>query len=198
VHARKAWLRGLSPAQNRTLPPLRHPEIHRLKRDFPHLTIVTNGGIDTVKDQLRRLEKLPVPVVAAINGAALGGGFELCLACNHRIAWDDKSVQLGLPEVTLGLLPGGGGVVRLTKLLGLEKALPYLLEGKRIAPGKALDEGMIHDLVREKDELVPAAKAWILAHREDAEAAIQPWDRKGFRKYRSGSSEKIKFNIRDC
>jgi 3-hydroxyacyl-CoA dehydrogenase/enoyl-CoA hydratase/3-hydroxybutyryl-CoA epimerase len=81
--------------------------------------------------QLRRLEKLPVPVVAAINGAALGGGFELCLACNHRIAWNNRSVQIGLPEVTLGLLPGGGGVVRLTKLLGLEKRCPILLEGKR-------------------------------------------------------------------
>ena len=72
----------------------------------------------TTKGVLRRLEKLPVPVVAAINGAALGGGFELCLCCNHRIAWDDKSVQLGLPEVTLGLLPGGGGVVRMVNLLG--------------------------------------------------------------------------------
>lgn len=156
-------------------------DLHELLAVTPADVERFKGGIDTVKDQLRRLEKLPVPVVAAINGAALGGGFELCLACNHRIAWDDKSVQLGLPEVTLGLLPGGGGVVRLTKLLGLEKALPYLLEGKRIAPGKALDEGMIHDVVREKDELVPAAKAWILAHRDDPEAAVQPWDRKGFR-----------------
>ena len=78
----------------------------------------------TTKANLRRLEKLPVPVVAAINGAALGGGFEICLCCNHRIAWDDKAVQLGLPEVTLGLLPGGGGVVRMVNLLGLEKSRP--------------------------------------------------------------------------
>lgn len=139
------------------------------------------AGIGETKDQLRRLEKLPVPVVAAINGAALGGGYELCLACNHRIAWDGKGVQLGLPEVGLGLLPGGGGVVRLTKLLGLEKALPYLLEGKRIAPGKALDDGLIDDVVREREELEPAARAWILAHRDDADAAVQPWDRKGYR-----------------
>ena len=95
------------------------------------------------KHNLRRLEKLPVPVVAAINGAALGGGFEICLCCNHRIAWDDKSVQLGLPEVSLGLLPGGGGVVRMVNLLGLEKALPFLLEGKRVAPPGGAGRG--HD-----------------------------------------------------
>jgi len=138
-------------------------------------------GITRIKDQLRRLEKLPVPVVAAINGAALGGGFEICLACNHRIAWNDRGVQLGLPEVTLGLLPGGGGVVRMTKLLGLEAALPYLLEGKRIDPVMALDAGLIHDLVADVEGLVPRAKEWLKAHRSDPEAAVQPWDRKDYR-----------------
>ncbi len=133
------------------------------------------------KHNLRRLEKLPVPVVAAINGAALGGGFELCLCCNHRIAWDDKSVQLGLPEVSLGLLPGGGGVVRMVNLLGLEKALPFLLEGKRVAPRIALAEGMIHETVASVAELIPRAKAWILANRDSEDAAVQPWDTKGFR-----------------
>ncbi len=134
----------------------------------------------TTKANLRRLEKLPVPVVAAINGAALGGGFEICLCCNHRIAWDDKAVQLGLPEVTLGLLPGGGGVVRMVNLLGLEKALPYLLEGKRVTPAAALAEGMIHETVAGIEDLVPRAKAWILENRDKEEAAVQPWDRKGF------------------
>jgi 3-hydroxyacyl-CoA dehydrogenase/enoyl-CoA hydratase/3-hydroxybutyryl-CoA epimerase len=133
------------------------------------------------KHNLRRLEKLPVPVVAAINGAALGGGFELCLCCNHRIAWDDKSVQLGLPEVSLGLLPGGGGVVRMVNLLGLEKALPFLLEGKRVAPRTALAEGMIHETVASVAELIPRAKAWILANRDSEDAAVQPWDTRGFR-----------------
>lgn len=133
------------------------------------------------KRNLRRLERLPVPVVAAINGAALGGGFEICLCCNHRIAWDDKSVQLGLPEVTLGLLPGGGGVVRMVNLLGLEKALPYLLEGKKVAPALALAEGMIHEIAASVADLLPQAKAWILANRDNEEAAVQPWDRKGFR-----------------
>ena len=133
------------------------------------------------KHNLRRLEKLPVPVVAAINGAALGGGFELCLCCNHRIVWDDKSVQLGLPEVSLGLLPGCGGVVRMVNLLGLEKALPFLLEGKRVAPRIALAEGMIHETVASAAELIPRAKAWILANRDSEDAAVQPWDTKGFR-----------------
>jgi 3-hydroxyacyl-CoA dehydrogenase/enoyl-CoA hydratase/3-hydroxybutyryl-CoA epimerase len=136
---------------------------------------------ERVKSGLRRLEHLPVPVVAAINGAALGGGFELALACNHRIALNDRSVQLGLPEVSLGLLPGGGGVVRMVNLLGLEKALPYLLEGTRIDPATALEAGLVQELVESRDALEPAAKAWIRAQQDNAEAALQPWDRKGFR-----------------
>lgn len=136
-------------------------------------------GLEATKADLRRLEKLPVPVAAAINGAALGGGFEICLCCNYRVAWNDKSVQLGLPEVSLGLLPGGGGVVRMVNLLGLEKALPFLLEGKRLVPQKALDAGMIHALVDSKDELVSNAKAWILANKDSEDSAVQPWDRKG-------------------
>ncbi len=137
--------------------------------------------LQETKSVLRRIEKLPVPVVAAINGAALGGGFELCLCCNHRIAWDHRSVQLGLPEVGLGLLPGGGGVVRMVNLLGLQKAVPYLVEGRKVAPDKALAEGMIHDTVDSIEALVPQARAWILDNRDNAEAAVQPWDRKGHR-----------------
>jgi len=133
------------------------------------------------KSVLRRLEKLPVPVAAAINGAALGGGFEICLCCNYRVAWDNRAVQLGLPEVGLGLLPGGGGVVRMVNLLGLEKAMPYLLEGKKVAPAKALAEGMIHASVASIEELVPQAKAWILGNKGNEEASVQPWDRKGHR-----------------
>lgn len=135
----------------------------------------------TTKAVLRRLERLPVPVAAAINGAALGGGFEICLCCNYRVAWDNKAVQIGLPEVGLGLLPGGGGIVRMVNLLGLEKALPYLIEGKKVVPSKALAEGMIHDTVSEVGQLVPNAKAWILANKDTEEAAVQPWDRKGHR-----------------
>ena len=133
-------------------------------------------GVRVLKAQLRRLETLGKPVVAAINGAALGGGWEICLACHYRIALDDKSVQLGLPEVTLGLLPGGGGVVRMVRLLGLEKALPYLLEGKKVRPQQALQAGLINELAADRDELLAKSSAWILAN----PAAKQPWDNKGY------------------
>jgi len=147
------------------------------KEDLPEFMAM----LGAIKADFRALEKLPVPVVAAINGAALGGGLELCLACNHRIAWNDRSVQLGLPEVTLGLLPGGGGVVRMVNLLGLQKALPFLLEGTRMAPEQALAEGIIHETVDTVDELLPRARQWILDNRENAGAAAQPWDEKGYR-----------------
>ncbi len=137
--------------------------------------------VSGMKNDLRRLERLPVPVVAAINGAALGGGYEICLACNYRIAVNEKSVQVGFPEVTLGLLPGAGGVVRTVNLLGVEAALPYLLEGKRLPPDAAKAAGLIDAIVDAPDKLVPEAKAYILDNRNNEEAAIQPWDRKGFR-----------------
>ena len=129
-----------------------------------------------VKAPLRRLEKLPVPVVAAINGAALGGGLEICLACNHRIAWNSPKVSIGLPEVTLGLLPGGGGVVRSIHMLGLEKALPILLEGKHMKARDALQAGLVDELVEVTEDLVSVAKKWIA---ENPDSAQQPWDHKG-------------------
>ncbi len=137
--------------------------------------------IQDMKADMRRLEKLPVPVVSAINGAALGGGFEICLSTNYRIAFNHKSVQLGLPEVSLGLLPGGGGVVRMVNLLGLANALPFLLEGKKVVPEKALKAGMIHEIVESVEELVPRAKAYILEQKGVEAAAVQPWDVKGFK-----------------
>ena len=82
---------------------------------------------------LRRLETLGKPVVAAINGAALGGGLEIALACHHRIVVDDPKVQLGFPEVKLGLLPGAGGVVRTVRMFGIADALmQLLLQGQRV------------------------------------------------------------------
>ncbi|MDO9346594.1 3-hydroxyacyl-CoA dehydrogenase NAD-binding domain-containing protein [Pseudomonas pergaminensis] len=129
-----------------------------------------------LKAQLRRLETLGKPLVAAINGAALGGGWEICLACHYRVALDDKSVQLGLPEVTLGLLPGGGGVVRMVRMLGLEKALPYLLEGKKVRPQQALQAGLVNELAADRDELLAKSRAWILANPD----AKQPWDNKAY------------------
>ncbi len=134
--------------------------------------------IEANKAAYRELEKLPVPVVAAINGAALGGGYELCLSCNHRVVVNSPKAIVGLPEVTLGLLPGAGGVVRLTKLLGLEKALPYLLEGKPSKPQAALAAGLVDEIVETTEDLIPAAKAWIKAN---PDSHTQPWDQKGFR-----------------
>ncbi|OEC36519.1 3-hydroxyacyl-CoA dehydrogenase / enoyl-CoA hydratase / 3-hydroxybutyryl-CoA epimerase [Pseudomonas cuatrocienegasensis] len=130
-----------------------------------------------LKGQLRRLETLGKPVVAAINGAALGGGWEIALACHHRIALNESHVQLGLPEVTLGLLPGGGGVVRMVRLLGLEKALPYLAEGKKVRPDAALKAGLIHELAASREDMLAKARAWIAAN----PAAKQPWDVPGYK-----------------
>lgn len=132
-----------------------------------------------MKGQMRRIEQLGKPVVAAINGAALGGGLEIALATHHRIAADAKGSQIGLPEVTLGLLPGGGGVVRTVRLLGIQSALlNVLLQGQRHRPRKALELGLVHEVVDTVEELVPAAKAWIKAN---PEGGVQPWDVKGYK-----------------
>ncbi|MCZ4077735.1 3-hydroxyacyl-CoA dehydrogenase NAD-binding domain-containing protein [Rhodococcus sp. H36-A4] len=132
-----------------------------------------------LKAQLRRIEKLGTPVVAAINGAALGGGFEIALATHHRIAANVSGVQLGLPEVSLGLLPGGGGVTRITRLLGIQTGfMTVLAQGTRFRPDKALEIGLVHELVDSIDALVPAAKAWIKAN---PEGGVAPWDVKGYK-----------------
>jgi 3-hydroxyacyl-CoA dehydrogenase / enoyl-CoA hydratase / 3-hydroxybutyryl-CoA epimerase len=130
------------------------------------------------KAVLRRLESLGKPVVAAINGAALGGGFEIALACHHRVVVDDPKAVVGFPEVTLGLLPGAGGVVRTVRMLGIVDALmQLLLQGQRVKPAKAKELGVVDEIVSSVDELVPAAKAWIAANPE----AVQPWDVKGYK-----------------
>ncbi|MCR9124770.1 MAG: 3-hydroxyacyl-CoA dehydrogenase NAD-binding domain-containing protein [Rhodobacteraceae bacterium] len=143
-----------------------------------HADAQTLDYVEQNKRPYREIERLPVPVVAAINGAALGGGYELCLACNHRVILDVPQAVVGLPEVTLGLLPGAGGVVRLTALLGLEAALPFLTEGRQLGPRAALAAGLVDQVVAAPDGLIAAARAWILAN---PDSHTQPWDRKGFR-----------------
>lgn len=134
-----------------------------------------------VKGQLRRLETLGRPVVAAINGTALGGGLEIALACHRRIAVDDPGLKVGLPEVTLGLLPGGGGITRLVRMVGVERALmEWLLQGTARDARAAMEKGILDEVVTDPADLVPAAKRWILEHRDDADAAVKPWDVKGF------------------
>ncbi|GAB3445145.1 3-hydroxyacyl-CoA dehydrogenase NAD-binding domain-containing protein [Actinophytocola sediminis] len=135
-------------------------------------------AVTRMKSQLRRLETIGRPVVAAINGAALGGGCEIALACHRRIAADVKGSQIGTPEVSLGLLPGGGGVTRTVRLLGIQNALlNVLLQGQRHKPAKALEVGLIDELVSTVDDLLPKAKEWIRANPD----AVQPWDVKGFK-----------------
>lgn len=130
-----------------------------------------------LKAGLRYLETQGKPVVAAINGTALGGGFELCLACHRRIVLDNPKIQLGLPEVTLGLLPGAGGVTRMVRMLGLQPALQYLSEGKKVNPTQALADGLIHELAADKTNLIEKARAWVLAN----PSAMQPWDDRGYK-----------------
>jgi 3-hydroxyacyl-CoA dehydrogenase/enoyl-CoA hydratase/3-hydroxybutyryl-CoA epimerase len=120
--------------------------------------------VEGIKADLRAIETLGVPVVAAINGTALGGGWEIALACHHRLLLNDPKVRIGLPEVSLGLLPGGGGVVRMTRLLGLQQAMPLLLEGKQLAPDAALKMGLVHGLANSTEELNEKARQWILAN----------------------------------
>jgi 3-hydroxyacyl-CoA dehydrogenase/enoyl-CoA hydratase/3-hydroxybutyryl-CoA epimerase len=118
-------------------------------------------------------------VVAAINGAALGGGFEIALACNHRTVVDDPKVELGLPESSLGLLPGGGGVTRVVRLMGLQSGLmDVLLQGTRFKPSAAKEKGLVDQLVSSQEELLPAAKAWIKAN---PDATQNPWDAPGYK-----------------
>jgi 3-hydroxyacyl-CoA dehydrogenase/enoyl-CoA hydratase/3-hydroxybutyryl-CoA epimerase len=130
-----------------------------------------------MKAALRRIEQLGKPVVAAINGTALGGGFELCLACHARFALQDPSIVLGLPEVSLGLLPGGGGIVRLVRMLGLEAAAPLLMDGTTFGPARALELKLLDGLAQDEVQLMQLAREWIAEH----SAPTQPWDRKGWR-----------------
>ncbi len=142
-----------------------------------HAQQVFESGMQ-IKSALRRIETLGVPVVAAINGAALGGGLELALACHHRVALDAKGSKIGCPESSFGLLPGGGGVVRTVRLLGIADALlNVLLQGQQYFPAKAKEKGLVHEVVGTQEELLAAARAFIDAHPESR----QPWDVEGYR-----------------
>ena len=134
--------------------------------------------VENLKAVLRKLETFPKPVVAAINGAALGGGLEIALATNYRIAVDGK-YGIGLPEVKLGLLPGGGGLTRLTRMFGIMAAMTeYVATGNEFKPAVAQAKGIVNELVATPEELIPAAKAWIKAN---PEAISQPWDQPGYK-----------------
>ncbi|AJD48626.1 fatty oxidation complex subunit alpha [Isoalcanivorax pacificus W11-5] len=136
------------------------------------------AGVTEIKRQLRVIETLGKPVVAALNGTALGGGLEIALACHYRVAINDKSAQFGLPEVTLGLLPGGGGVTRVVRMLGIQNALMnVLMQGQRMKAEKAKSVGLIHELADDRDDMLAKARAWIKANPK----AQQPWDVQGYK-----------------
>ena len=135
------------------------------------------GMIQKMKAEFRYIETLGVPVVAALNGTALGGGWEIALGCHARIALNDPKAKFGLPEVTLGLLPGGGGIVRMVRLLGLQNAFPFLMEGKQFGVDKAKSLGLIQDTADSVEELLEKAIAWVKANPKSQ----QPFDVKGYK-----------------
>ncbi|WP_231382069.1 3-hydroxyacyl-CoA dehydrogenase NAD-binding domain-containing protein [Sphingobium indicum] len=151
--------------------------------DVNKILALTQGGaeagfafVQALKARLRRIESFGRPVVASINGSALGGGLELALACHHRIAIDDAKSQIGFPEVGLGILPAAGGVVRTVRMLGLMKALPLLTEGRRLAPQDALQQGLVDELASSREDMLAKAKAWIATN----PSPRQPWEVKGY------------------
>ncbi|MET8425034.1 3-hydroxyacyl-CoA dehydrogenase NAD-binding domain-containing protein [Nocardia sp. NPDC004860] len=153
-------------------------DLRDLIRATPEHTEHVTESTTALNARLRRLETLGKPVVAAINGLCLGGGFEIALATHHRIAANIEGVVVGSPEVTFGLMPGAGGVVRTTRLLGIQHALrTVLMRGQRHNPVQAKEFGLIDELVSTVDELLPKAKEWIKAN----PGAVQPWDAEGYR-----------------
>ncbi|SFR58801.1 3-hydroxyacyl-CoA dehydrogenase / enoyl-CoA hydratase / 3-hydroxybutyryl-CoA epimerase [Marinobacter gudaonensis] len=149
-------------------------ELHKVTHDDAQ---AFEDMVNGLKADMRFLETAGKPVVAAVNGTALGGGLEIALACHHRIVLDDDSIQLGLPEVTLGLLPGGGGTQRLPRMIGLEAAFPFLMEGKKVNPKAALKAGIVDELADSVEDMMTRARTFIDANPK----CQQPWDQKGFK-----------------
>ena len=133
--------------------------------------------IEQTKKNFRTLETLGKPVVSCLNGAALGGGWELALVGHHRVAVDDRKITFGLPEITLGLIPGATGITKMTRLLGLMGAQPYVLESKLFTPREALELGLVHELVPDAAQLRDKALAWIAAN----PSAMHPWDDQSYK-----------------
>ena len=164
--------------------------------DLQQIEALGSGPIDAedlltrtsaVLDQLRRMETCGKPVVAALNGVTLGGGYEIALACHRRILVNQRHAQVGLPEAGLGLMPGAGGTQRLPRLIGVQGALGLIMQGKQLAPDKALEKGLVDELVDPAD-LIAAAKKWIV----ESGNATQPWDEKRF-KVPGGGPDSVTF-----
>ena len=150
--------------------------------DIDQLTAITTAQeafklCEDLKGLLRRMEKSGKPVVAALNGTALGGGLEVALACHARFALDDAALKLGLPEVKLGLLPGGGGTQRLPRMIGIQKSFELITQGTELRAAEAKSLGLVNELAIHREELLGKARAWCLANPRP----LQPWDKQGFR-----------------
>ncbi len=141
-------------------------------RDPAHLL----EGVLALTRSYRELETLGVPVVAALTGSALGGGYELALACHRRIALDSGRVKLGLPEVSLGVIPGAGGTQRLPRMVGFQAALELISQGRMLPAPAAKAKGLVDELQPTPEAVIEAARAWVLAN----PGHQAPWDRKGF------------------
>jgi len=136
--------------------------------------------IERIKKNFRTIETLGIPVVSCLNGSALGGGWEVALVGHHRIATRNPKTQFGLPEVTLGLIPGGGGITKMTRSLGLLAAQPYILESKLFGPEQAFKLGLVHELVDTDSDLRECALDFIAASQNKPEACLHIWDRKDY------------------
>ncbi|MEY2736699.1 MAG: hypothetical protein RLZ58_2108, partial [Pseudomonadota bacterium] len=156
-------------------------DLKGLMRSKPEEAAAFYREIEQIKKNFRTIETLGKPVVACLGGAALGGGFELALSAHCRIAVDNPKTQFGLPEITLGLIPGAGGITKMTRLLGLMGAQPYILESKLFNPREGFELGVIHQLVPNDADAAAAmrsaALAWIAAN----PAPQQPWDAKDYK-----------------
>ncbi|WP_209325899.1 3-hydroxyacyl-CoA dehydrogenase NAD-binding domain-containing protein [Brevibacterium renqingii] len=152
--------------------------LNKIRAASPENAEAEFAQVESMKAVLRRLETFGKPVVAALGGAALGGGLEIALATHHRIAAEDNpSARFGFPEVSLGLLPGGGGIARTVRMLGIQDALQKaILPSTKFKAAEAKELGLVDELARAAD-LEDRAKAWI----KDNPEAVQPWDVKGFR-----------------
>ncbi|MSQ50169.1 MAG: hypothetical protein EXR30_07240 [Betaproteobacteria bacterium] len=160
-------------------------ELKDLLKFGPHQGPAIFRWVEAVKKPMRTLEQLGIPVVAALESAALGGGWEIALCAHCRMVLDDASIELGLPEVTLGLLPGAGGITKIVRLLGLQAAFPYLVEGKTLRPQEALKLGLVHGLAANRVDLYKRAREWIAAN----PAPKQPWDEENYRLPGGGPAE---------
>ena len=110
--------------------------------------------VEAAKNIMRRFELINKPIVAAVNGTAVGGGMELALCCNYRVVIDNPTAIFGFPEVNLGILPGGGGITRLTRMIGIEAAIPFLAQGKQIKAVDAVKYGLMDELASDHDDMM--------------------------------------------